>query len=115
MPFGMNAFANTNAFVACDPAALVASHPCHDPEIGAQSCWLTANELVGTGFESSISSGGCSLGAGTYWTQFEGGVVPGQIATLRFVVFDAGDALGDTVLLLDQFEWHWTLGPVAAP
>jgi hypothetical protein len=41
--------------------------------------------------------------------QSSGGVVPGGIVTLRFVIFDAGDALGDSLLIIDDFEWFPSL------
>ena len=64
-------------------------------------------ELAGTGFE--LAAAGCepgdSVGGATGWLRASGNVVPGETITLRFVLFDVGDGLFDSVLLADGFEW----------
>jgi hypothetical protein len=45
------------------------------------------------------------VGGGTGWLAIHWNVQPGETIELRFVVWDTGDALYDSVVVLDQFEW----------
>jgi hypothetical protein len=53
-------------------------------------------ELAGTGFESY---------GGTGWLHTIAPVMPGETITLTFHLFDEGDTIWDSLVLLDNFQW----------
>lgn len=55
--------------------------------------------LAGTGYEGGI-------GGGTGWLTTTSPVEPGETITLRFIIFDEGDHIYDSVVLLDNFRWE---------
>ena len=55
-------------------------------------------ELVGTGYQGAV-------GGGTGWLTTTSPVVPGEKITLRFVIFDEGDHVLDSTVLIDNFRW----------
>jgi hypothetical protein len=59
-------------------------------------CKLGVGELAGTGFERKAATG---------WLQTHSNVVPGEEITLRFAIWDAGDELLDSTVLIDNFRW----------
>jgi hypothetical protein len=61
-------------------------------------CSLGAAGLDGTGYEGGI-------GGGTGWLTTTSPVTPGETITLRFVIFDEGDHILDSVVLIDNFRW----------
>ena len=67
--------------------------------------------LAGTGMEdmAATSTGICGtnnrVGGGTDWLVMRGNVVPGEIITLRFAIWDTSDNLFDSLVLLDNFAW----------
>jgi hypothetical protein len=64
-------------------------------------------ELTGTGFDTWNTQ---PAGA-TSWQVSETPVTPGSVITVRFLIYDLGDGLFDSTVLLDGFEWI-TTGPV---
>lgn len=60
------------------------------------SCTATA-ELAGTGFETHGATG---------WFTARGNVVPGETITLRFAIWDVGDDILDSLVLIDKFRWN---------
>jgi len=60
------------------------------------SCQGT-EELVGTGFEGH---------GGTGWLTVRGNVLPGEVITLRFAIWDLGDHILDSMVLIDNFQWQ---------
>jgi hypothetical protein len=56
-------------------------------------------ELSGTGLELN------NTGAGTRWITSAAPVVPGETVTLEFLLFDVGDGILGTSVLLDDFRW----------
>lgn len=60
------------------------------------SC-VGTNELQGTGFEGH---------GATSWLVTRGNVVPGEIITLRFAIWDLGDHILDSMVLIDNFQWQ---------
>jgi hypothetical protein len=74
-----------------------------DPVHGA-SC-EGAGELTGTGYEVD--------GGGTGWLSTTAPVTPGGIITLRFVIFDEGDNILDSAVIIDNFRWG--LAPIEDP
>jgi hypothetical protein len=63
-------------------------------------------ELVGTGYEAGN-------GGGTGWLTTTAPVRPGEKVRLRFIIFDEGDWILDSAVLIDNFRWH--LEPVDMP
>jgi hypothetical protein len=60
------------------------------------ACALGTTELGGTGFEGHAATG---------WLSTQSNVVPGEELTVRFAVWDAGDHVLDTTVLVDRFQW----------
>jgi len=86
-----------NGPVACSsPGSGTNIHVCTD-----------ITQLTGTGFDlgSSGCEGGDLVGGGTGWATISGNVTPGETIELRFAVWDSGDGLYDTDVLLDSFQW----------
>jgi hypothetical protein len=69
-------------------------------------CPLGTAELVGTGFDSWDDAGA------TGWLQTQAPVTGGEEVTLRFFIFDTGDAAWDSTALIDGFEWVASGGTV---
>jgi hypothetical protein len=67
---------------------------------------MNYGDLAGTGFEGDT-------GGGTGWLTTTAPVAPGEKITLRFVIWDEGDHIYDSTVLLDNF--HWKLTPVDHP
>lgn len=55
-------------------------------------------ELAGTGFENN---------GGTGWLVTRGNVVGGEVITLRLAIWDLGDHILDSMVLLDNFRWEF--------
>ena len=64
-------------------------------------CRLGIGELVGTGFERHAATG---------WLQTRSNVVAGEEITLRFAIWDTGDEVLDSTVLLDNFRWDARAG-----
>ncbi len=54
------------------------------------------DELVGTGFASN---------GGTGWLTVRGNVVPGETIIVRLAIWDLGDHILDSMVLIDNFRW----------
>ena len=52
-------------------------------------------------------------GGSTDWLHTVAPVTPGEVIKLRFMVFDKGDNILDSAVLIDNF--HWNVKPIAAP
>lgn len=65
-------------------------------------------DLIGTGFEAGAEGGG-----GTGWLTTTAPVVPGEKIRLTFMIFDEGDHILDSTVLIDNFRWE--LEPVDGP
>ncbi len=83
---------NVGFFDVCDPV--------DDP-----ACTGDA-DLVGTGYENGI-------GGGTGWLTTTSPVVPNEKITLTFMIFDEGDHVYDSAVLVDNFRWG--IEPVEGP
>jgi hypothetical protein len=66
---------------------------------GCNSCPLGTFPLAGTGMEIG------STGGGTTWLTTTAPIVPGELMTIEFMVFDVSDHILDSLTLLDAFEW----------
>ena len=106
---------NNGFFDRCTPNTTVgcASNPLSSK---TAACAGGEAELAGTGFgQDSPPSTYCGLktstsGGATGWLQSKAPVNPGEVITLEFMVWDAGDSSWDSSVLLDAFEW--VPGPV---
>jgi hypothetical protein len=87
---------------------------------GTNNTCIGTFELTGTGFDlanplaqQDSEPGYCGasnfLGGGTGWFTVRGNVEPGETIELRFVIWDTGDHLYDSVALIDAFEWSTKL------
>ncbi len=61
-------------------------------------CSKGAAALQGTGYENGI-------GGGTGWLTTTSPVTPGETITVRFIIFDEGDRIYDSAVLIDNFRW----------
>ena len=63
------------------------------------NCSLGDGPLKGTGYENGI-------GGGTGWLTTTVPITPGELFSIRFIVFDEGDHILDSVALIDNFRWQ---------
>jgi hypothetical protein len=80
-----------------------------------QHCTQPVSGIAGTGFEDTSGGGlgGAIPGGGTGWLTTTSPVKPGENVTLHFIIFDEGDGILDSAVLIDNFRWGAT--PVTAP
>ncbi|MBK7581291.1 MAG: putative metal-binding motif-containing protein [Myxococcales bacterium] len=71
---------------------------CAAQEAGGKpfACKLGQSELTGTGFED---------GAATGWLETNAPVSPGEIVKLRFAIWDMGDGILDSTVLIDDLRF----------
>ncbi len=69
-------------------------------------CLAGPGELAGTGFGDIAD-----LHAATGWLRTEAPVDPGEELTIRFAIWDAGDHILDSLVLIDNFTWDITEAP----
>lgn len=67
------------------------------------TCPFGTASLAGTGFDNSSVNGGS-----TEWLTTDAPIVPGETILLELMVFDVGDHIYDTLILLDNFRWSLT-------
>lgn len=78
-------------------------------------CALGQAELQGTGFDEVFEFG---PHAATGWLQTQAPIAPGQQFTVRFAIWDMGDEILDSTVLVDNFKWELGEGqstPVTTP
>ena len=61
-----------------------------------KGCSLGPGELAGTGFEGHGATG---------WLRTSAAVVPGEEIVLRFAIWDMGDNVMDSTVLIDNIQW----------
>ncbi len=71
-----------------------------------QGCSAGTSQLVGTGMGGN--GGVLTDGGGTVWLNTTSPIVPGEVMTIEFIIFDVGDHAWDSLTLLDAFEWALT-------
>jgi hypothetical protein len=79
------------------------------PPLPSPYCPLGVGDLAGTGFDVWSTDG--PAGA-TRWLKTQAPVTPGSTITIRFAMWDAGNALYDSTVLVDNFQWIATGGEV---
>ncbi len=67
-------------------------------------CSLGTSELNGTGFEGHAATG---------WLQTKTPITPGEEFTIRFAIWDMGDEVLDSTVLIDDFKWDVDQGETA--
>ncbi len=77
-----------------------------------QHCTIGVSAIMGTGYERN-DGGGRPIGGSTGWLQTTAPCTPGEEITLHFLIFDEGDHIYDSSVLLDDFRWSTTaiMGP----
>jgi Putative metal-binding motif len=89
---------NVAFFDVCDTADICGGQ-------AQNACTRPATDLDGTGYELDDGSGQ-RIGGGTGWLTTTAPVTPGETATVRFILFDEGDHLFDSTVLIDNFQWQ---------
>jgi hypothetical protein len=105
LPFSANfAYGSTGLFQACTNGGTGCAAGAMP---GVHTVCTSSAELAGTGFDTAVTacSSPTSIGGGTGWRRIGGNVVPGEVTTVRFLIWDHGDATFDSVVLLDHFRW----------
>jgi hypothetical protein len=115
---------NNGFFDRCTPNSPVAccksNSPfgCNDPPQTA-ACAGGASELGGTGFGLTgqqpifpVCKSGQTLGGATGWLTTQAPVTPGETFTLELMIWDTGDGVLDSSVLIDKFQWVG--GPISA-
>jgi hypothetical protein len=100
---------NSGFFTVCtnDPSKPQTQHCTHPP-----------SDNNGTGYETpGIPLPGAIPGGSTGWLTTKAPIKPGEDITLRFVIFDEGDHILDSAVLIDNFQWAGTTvtGPSTGP
>jgi hypothetical protein len=67
-------------------------------------CSIPVTQLAGTGYERDDGTGQ-PIGGGTGWLTTQSPVKPGEMITLRFIIFDEGDYELDSAAIVDNFQW----------
>jgi len=99
-----------NAFVeVCDPYTYQGSSG-GNPFSRAFPCPLGTSQLEGTGFTKNAGDDGSH--AATGWLETRANIVPGEEFTLRLAIWDVGDEILDSTVLLDRFAWDAKSGNV---
>lgn len=101
---------NLGFFDVCDPGSpqRFAQH-CKTgdaaacPALPNPYCPLGMNDLQGTGFDTWHTNVG-PAGA-TRWLQTQAPAQGGSTITVRFAIWDAGNAQFDSTVLVDNFQW----------
>jgi hypothetical protein len=95
---------NNGFFDRCTPNTTTG---CMGMSTGTSSCPGGESELAGTGFFNRGSyCGGQSTGGGaTGWLTSQAPVQAGETFTLEFMVWDTGDQILDSSVLIDNFTW----------
>jgi hypothetical protein len=75
---------------------------------GFNFCGGGKSELAGTGYDEPImacNSALSSVGGSTGWITTESPMIPGEIITVEFIVWDSTDGIFDSASMVDFFRW----------
>ncbi len=100
---------NNNFFQVCSPAN--ATVGCDGSSPKTDACSLGNTQLQGTGFfipGDSTCGQNDSGGGATGWLTTQAPVQPGETMTIQFMVWDTGDQIYDSSVLLDNWQWQAT-------
>jgi hypothetical protein len=67
------------------------------------NCKKPVSDIAGTGYEDA--NGSEPVGGSTGWLTTTAPVTPNEEITLRFIIFDEGDHIYDSSVLIDDFKW----------
>lgn len=93
---------NTGLLSVCDQSAVPSPAP------KPVNCSQGTGLLAGTGFgagEAQCNQPADAGGASTGWLNTTVPTAPAEVITLRFSIWDAGDAILDSTALVDNFVW----------
>jgi hypothetical protein len=106
---------NIDFFNRCTPNTEVGCAASENPfnigtPTGTDACAAGPGELAGTGFGDTGPTACNDMGTATYggatgWLTTQAPIQPGEQFTLDFMIWDAGDGLLDSSVLIDHFEW----------
>ena len=93
--------------IGCGPTATLVSP---GTPTGKSMCAAGTGELAGTGFDdpqptACDSMQTASVGGATGWLTTQAPIAPGETFTLEFMIWDAGDGVLDSSVLIDNFQW----------
>ncbi len=100
---------NNEFFQACSPKnATVGCAGLNAPP--NDTCTNGNAELMGTGFYDPGSNCGASDSGGgaTSWLTTQAPAAPGETITVQFIVWDTGDGVYDSSVILDNWQWAAT-------
>ena len=103
---------NNNFFQVCSPAN--ATVGCAGSSTSTDSCSLGNGELQGTGFfisSDSTCGQNDSGGGATGWLTTQAPAQAGETMTIQFIIWDTGDQIYDSSVLLDN--WNWQPAPTS--
>jgi hypothetical protein len=102
----------------CTPGAPVgclrSDGPYPDPPLYISMCSAGPQELLATGYgdtygtqcdPGAAANVVATLGASTGWLTTTAPILPGEQFTLELMIWDAGDGLLDSSVLVDNFQW----------
>jgi hypothetical protein len=69
------------------------------------------NDLAGTGFDAWHT--GVGPAGATRWLKTQAPAQAATVITIRFAIWDAGNALFDSTVLIDNFQWIAAGGTIA--
>ncbi len=72
------------------------------------NCKSPVTDIAGTGYEdtsSGLLGGKDPIGGSTGWLTTTAPVTPNEEVTLHFIIFDEGDHIYDSAVLIDNFQW----------
>jgi hypothetical protein len=75
------------------------------------NCKSPVSDMTGTGYEDMATGGlggSIPIGGSTGWLTTTAPVTPGEEVTLHFIIFDEGDHIYDSAVLIDNFQWSAT-------
>ncbi|MCA9720040.1 MAG: choice-of-anchor L domain-containing protein, partial [Myxococcales bacterium] len=104
-PVGVNLVsAAPGLFAVCDNGNIGCAG---GPNVPYNGCSQGENLLTGTGFDlnASACANNDDVGGGTGWLVMSGNVTPGETMEIRFAIWDTGDSVWDSLVLLDHWEW----------
>ena len=73
--------------------------------VGPAPCALGGAQMAGTGFDNWSCGADDGEAGGTGWLTTQAPVTGGQEFTIRFSIWDTGDSILDSTVLVDNFRW----------